>query len=116
MWPWKVEPVKLNTPAEEKLEKIKNLLFPPLDLKEETNGVETVKYHIDYSVDTNIDSVIADLQEGYNDEACHKTLTRCVDRLNEARRILEAYMELDENAKYIIVENDRELSDIEDVK
>lgn len=116
MWPFKIER-KPATPAEEKLEQIKNLLFPPLKLEEETsNDGSTVKFHVDYAVDSNIDAVLVDLMEGHNDEIAQKTLTDCVSRLNEARRLLDAYMELDPNAKYIIVENGRDSINVEAIE
>ena len=102
--PWKIEK-KVNTPAEQKLEEIKSLLFPALKLEEDFSEDGTpFKYHIDYSVDSNIDAVLIDLQEGHNDEVVQKTLNSVVRKLTEARRLLEAYAEIDHNAKYIIVD------------
>lgn len=109
---------KINTSAEDKLEKLKNLLFPPLEVKQEIDKEgNLIKFHIDYSVDTNLDSVLMDLQEGYNDPACQKTLDTIIKRLNDARRLLEAFAELDKDAKYIIVDDggkDQDVSAAED--
>jgi hypothetical protein len=103
--PWTVQK-KINTPAEEKLDQIKSILFPPLKLDEEFDkDGSSIKYHIDYSADSNLDAVLMDLQEGFNDEASHKTLNDVIIRLNRVRRLLEAFAQLDPNAKYIIVEN-----------
>ena len=97
---------KIETPADEKLEQIKNILFPPLETKQEIDKEgNPVKFHIDYSVDSNLDSILMDLQEGYNDPACQKTLNTIIKRLNEVRKMLEAYAEFDEDAKYIIVDD-----------
>jgi hypothetical protein len=103
--PWKIEK-KIETPAEQKLEQIINVLFPPLELKEQMDetGLK-IKYHIDYSVDSNLDAVLMDLEEGHNDPVARKTISKVIDRLNQARRLLEAYAELDKEAKYIIVED-----------
>lgn len=104
-FPWSVEK-KINTPAEEKLEQIKKLLFPPLKLEEEMQNDGTpIKFHIDYSADSNLDSVLMDLQEGYNDKVAQDTINDVVKRLIEVRRLLEAYAQLDKDAKYIIVDN-----------
>lgn len=104
-FPWSIQK-KVNTPAEEKLEQIKALLFPPLKLEQEMQkDGSLMKFHIDYSADSNLDAVLMDLQEGYNDEASHKTLNDVILRLNRVRRMLEAFAQLDPNAKYIIVEN-----------
>jgi len=104
-FPWKVQK-KVFTPAEEKLEQIKDLLFPPLLLKEEMGkDGQSIKYHVDYSVDSNLDAVLMDLQEGHNDPACHKTLNTIITRLNNIITLLEAYAKLDSEAKYIIVDD-----------
>lgn len=104
---------KIATPADEKLEQIKNILFPALETKMEMDKEgNPIKFHIDYSVDSNLDSVLMDLQEGYNDPACHRTLETIVKRLNEVRRMMEAYAELDEDAKYIIVDDGRKDEDV----
>ena len=104
-FPWTVQK-KINTPAEEKLEQIKALLFPPLKLEEEMQNDGTpVKFHIDYSADSNLDSVLMDLQEGYNDKVAQDTINDVVKRLIEVRRLLEAYAQFDKDAKYIIVDN-----------
>lgn len=106
--PWKVTK-KADTPADIKIEEIKNLLFPSLELREDYNeqGL-SIKYHIDYSVDSNLDAVLIDLQEGQNDEAVRKTLNAIIKRLDKARRLLEAYAQIDKDAKYIIVDTGEE--------
>jgi len=107
-FPWKVEKKPLTT-AEEKLEEIKKLLFPPLELREEVSSDgEIMKYHIDYSVDSNIDAALMDLQDGHNDPVVHSTLNKAVSRLNKARKILEAYAVLNKDAKYIIVDDGKD--------
>ena len=108
MWPFKVERVPA-TPAEEKLDQIRNLLFPHPKLEEGVQDGESFKYQIDYSIDSNLYSVLSDLMDGNNDEVCHKTINSCLDTLDKVRKILEAYMEINDDAKYIIVDtlNDR---------
>lgn len=93
------------TPSDELLEQVKGILFPPLELRTASKNGETTKYHIDYSVDSNLDAVLYDLQEGYNDPVSQKTITGVITRLNKVRKLLEAYAELDKDAEYIIVEN-----------
>lgn len=112
--PWKVEKEKRPlTTAEEKLEEIKQLLFPQLELHEEiTESGDIIKYHVDYSVDSNIDAALIDLYDGNNDSIVQSTLNKAVTRLNKARKILEAYASLDKDAKYIIVDNGKD-DDIE---
>lgn len=105
IFPWKIQK-KIETPAELKLEQIKQLLFPPLELNEEIDKDGTViKFHIDYSVDSNLDAALMDLQDGNNDEATQGTINEVTKRLIEVRRLLEAYAKLDSEAKYIIVDN-----------
>ena len=102
-----------ETPAEIKLEEIKSLLFPPLELRESMKDGDIIKYHIDYSIDTNLDSAITDVQEGYNDKSVIETLADVLNRLYKVRELLEAYMEIDKEAQYIIVDNKKENYDIE---
>jgi len=103
--PWKIVK-KTYTPADKKIEEIINLLFPPLILEQEIGKDGSVtKFHLDYSADSNLDSVLSDLEDGHNDEACHKTLRDISNRLFKLRKMLEAYREFDKDAKYIIVEN-----------
>jgi hypothetical protein len=104
-FPWTVKK-KVSTPAEEQIEKIKAILFPPLEIQQEMQADGTpIKFHVDYSADSNLDAALIDLQEGYNDPAAHKTILDVVKRLSKIRKMLEVYIELDKDAKYIIVEN-----------
>jgi hypothetical protein len=104
-FPWKVKK-KIETPADEQIENIKAILFPPLVTQQEMQKDGTqIKFHIDYSADSNLDAALMDLQEGHNDPATHKTILDVVKRLNKLRTMLEAYAEFDKDAKYIIVEN-----------
>lgn len=104
-FPWTIKK-KINTPAEKKIEEIIKILFPPLDIDEkiEQDG-SSIKFHIDYSVDSNLDAALMDLQDGNNDEIVHNTITKVIKRLNKVRRLLEAYAKLDSEAKYIIVDD-----------
>lgn len=102
---------KPKTTAEEKLDRISDLLFPPLKLHIDEKGN---KYHIDYSVDSNLDAALNDLEEGHNDEVSRKTIKNVSNRLYEIRTLIEAYRELDPKAKYIIVE-DLETKKLEEI-
>ena len=92
---------KPKTTADEKLEEIKNILFPPF--KKETN--QDITFLIDYSADSNLQAAVTDLEEGHNDEIVQGTINKVIDRLVEVRKILKAYGEFDTDAKYIIVDD-----------
>ena len=97
------------TPADIRLEQVKNLLFPPLALEEELGKEGDVyKFHIDYSVDTNLESALMDLQEGHNDEVTQSTINEAIKTLIKARKMLEAFPSLHPDARYIIVDNKSE--------
>jgi hypothetical protein len=98
--PWKVEK-KPVTPADQKIEEIIKILFPPLELQQEND----MKFHIDYGADSNLDAAITDLEGGHNDEITRKTIREIADRLIRVRKLLEAYAQIDPDAKYIIVDN-----------
>lgn len=107
---------KVETPAEIKLEQIKELLFPQLELNEELSQEgQLVKFHVDYSVDSNLEAVLMDLQEGYNDESVQKTVNTVIKRLIEVRKLLEAYAKFNPESKYIIVDNPKVKDDIENI-
>ena len=113
-FPWTIKK-KINTPAELKLEQIKELLFPQLELNEEiSNDGSVIKFHIDYSVDSNLEAALMDLQDGQNDEATQKTINDVIKRLIKVRKMLEAYAKFNAEAKYIIVDNPKE-NTIEDI-
>lgn len=103
------------TPAEEKLDMIKNLLFPQLELREkyDEESDQIIKYHIDYAVDSNLESVLSDLEDGFNDPACHRTINNTIKTLNEVRKLLEAYWSIETDAKYIIVDTKKEENDVD---
>lgn len=96
---WKAKP---KTTAEEKLEQISNILFPPLKSHTDKEGN---KFHIDSSADINLDAVLSDLEDGHNDAASRKTIKGVADRIYEIRKIIEAYDKLHHDAKYVIVED-----------
>ena len=111
--PWKIVK-KTYTPSDKKLEELAKLLFPPLVLQQElAKDGSTMKFHIDYSVDTNLDAVLMDLQEGHNDPVSQKTINGVIERLQKARRMLDAFAEIDKDAKYIIVQDSPNKNDIE---
>lgn len=114
MFNWLVKK-KDMTPADEKLEQIKNLLFPPMKLIEELDKDGSLfKYHVDYSADMNLDAALIDLQEGHNDITSQQTIGEVVKTLIKVRNILDAHAELDKDARYIIVDsqNTEDPSDI----
>lgn len=105
---------KVDAPADQRLEEIKNILFPALELKQEIDkDGSVIKYHVDYSIDTNLDAVLIDLEEGHNDQAVHKTLSNMIKRLIKVRKILDTYPELNEEAKYIIVDDDKDKKELD---
>ena len=96
---------------DERILKVIEILFPPLKLEEGSDGT---KFHIDYSVDSNLDAALMDLEEGHNDPVVRNTISKCIKRINDVRRILEAFPELNSEAKYLIV--DDEENDIEKIQ
>lgn len=84
----------------EDAQQIVDILFPPLETREGKDGV----YQIDYSVDSNLQSALIDLQDGVNDKVVQDTISKAIDALIKARNILQVYPELDERSKYVIVD------------
>ena len=50
---------KKYIPDDERLAKVIDIMFPPLEVARTPDGK---KYHIDYSIDSNLDAVLLDLQ------------------------------------------------------
>ena len=112
MWPFKIVK-KNNTPAEERLEQIKDILFPPSKLNEELDKDGSIfKWQVDYSADMNLDAALTDLEEGINDPAVHNTIRDISKRLSSIRQLLDAYMELHPEARYIMVESSKDDVDV----
>jgi len=109
---------KIETPADQKIEEIKNILFPPSSLKEkyDEDKDEIIKYQVDYSIDMNLDAAIIDIQEGYADKTVLNTLNDTLDRLYKIRELLEAHAQIDKEAQYIIVDTKRDDSEIEEIE
>lgn len=103
---------KPKTTADEKIERIINILFPPLELHTDKNGD---KFHVDYSVDTNLEAALMDLEEGHNDAASQKTVRNVTNRIIKVRQLLEAYREIHDEAKYFIAD-DLEENDLEKIQ
>ena len=103
---------KPKTPAEEKIEHIIQMLFPPCKTEKDSKGN---KFHVDYSADRNLDAALIDLEEGHNDEVCRNTIKKVANKLFELREYLEVQQLLDPEVKYILVE-DMETKNIEKIK
>jgi ribosome-associated translation inhibitor RaiA len=106
---------KPETPAEEKLERIREILFPPCKVETslDKDGQE-YKWQVEYSLDMNLDAALIDLQEGHNDQAVHNTINSVVKSLHKVREIFEEHMELDPEAKYMVVESIEDKIDVAD--
>ena len=89
-------------PADQKLEDVIQILFPPLALHTDRDGN---KFHVDYSVDTNLEAALMDLEEGNNDAVTQRTIRKAIDRIIKVRQMLEAYREIDKDAKYFIADD-----------
>jgi len=108
-----LKPRKPIIMRERELQQVVDILFPPLETQSDHEGNV---FQIDYSADTNLDAALLDLMDGNNDEVTQKTIRKVIERLNKVRRVLQAYSQLDERAKYLIVDDfeDKEIKPVED--
>lgn len=99
--------LKKNTSENEKLNSIKNILFPLLENQVglDPNTGKDIKFCIDYSVDTNLDAILMDFQEGYTDESVQKTLKSVIEKLHQVRKILDAHSRMDKDVQYLVVDD-----------
>jgi len=103
MFWWKKQVTE--TEAHRQLDAIKKILFPPLETR--TDNKEN-QYQIDKSVDTNLNSILYELQDGVNDGVIHTTINNIIGRLIEARKVIDVYPELDSKTKYVIIDDGTE--------
>jgi len=105
----------LNVENHTKLKKIEQILFPPLELYSDMDEKgKLIKYHIDYCIDSNLETVLNDLQDGYNDTKCYNTLNSVIKRLIHVRKLLEVETNMDKDAEYILVKDlDMEKNEID---
>lgn len=82
------------------LERVAELLFPALEEKDK-DGITMV---IDYSVDSNLQAALLDLEDGTNDHVVRDTIRKCIARIQEVRAVLEADHRLIEKARYLMVD------------
>ena len=107
---------KVDTPAEKKLEEIRDLLFPKNESRETVDKTgEEVKYQVDYSADMNLDAALIDIQEGYVDEVVENTIRDVSNRLYKVREVLNAWQEIDHDSNYIIYESKKSDLDLENI-
>jgi hypothetical protein len=100
-WPIKIVRQFPDTEAGRKLQEVKDILYPPCAL----DTVGEFKVQIEYGADYNLDAALTDLENDANDDVSRGTIKEVCERLYKVRKILEAYVELHEDAQYMIVDN-----------
>lgn len=81
------------------LVKVRDILFPQIELHEQ----EGMKFMVDRSVDNVLDAILTDLMDGFNDESSQETIRRVIDRLSAVRGLLNANLvKIDGSADRII--------------
>ena len=98
LWKNKVESKQVIIGIRE-LQLINDILFPEYELEQIPGGEY---YHIDRSVDTNLDGVIFDLEDGKNDETSRQTLKHISDKLFKVRELLQVHQEMHPDVKHIV--------------
>lgn len=105
-WLYRSPTTKVSSLPTRKLIEIEKILFPPLELNNYVSETgEVIKYHTDYCIDSALESVLTDLQDGNNDKTCQDTLNSVIKRLICIRKILGIETSFDKEAQYIKVEN-----------
>lgn len=90
------------------LERVTELLFPTPEEKDK-DGITMV---IDYSVDANLQAALIDLEDGTNDQVVRETIRKCIARIQEVRAVLEADHQINEKARYLMVDVPQNKSDV----
>jgi hypothetical protein len=107
MWFWKKSktPEQRKSEAEKKLALIESILFPQFSTESTPEGLI---FHVDYSIDSNLQTILDDLEEDRNDAATRKVMGVVIKKLMKTREILEAYPLMDKRAEYIIVDTPKD--------
>ena len=90
-----------TTPADRQLQQVIDILYPPHEIQ----VMNDVKVQIEYGADYNLEAALVDLEEGNNDAVTQQTIREVAGRLAKVRTLVEAYVELDKDAQYMIVDN-----------
>lgn len=80
-----------------KLREVIDILFPPAEIKVDEDGT---KYYIDYSLDSNLQNALSDLEDGHNDKATQNTVRHVVDALFKIRDALDELRELPSDVNF----------------
>jgi hypothetical protein len=107
-WPIQIKRVLPDTEAGLRLQQIKDILYPPGKL----DDIGEYKVQIEYGADYNLDAALTDLENDSNDDITRATIREVAERLYKVRKLLEAYVELHEDAQYMIVDNLEKEKDI----
>jgi hypothetical protein len=85
---------------EAELERLTEVLFPePEEI--DKGGLTMI---VDRSVDANLQAALLDLEDGTNDKVTRDTIKKCLDKLYEARELLEARYQITKKAHYLVVD------------
>lgn len=60
-------------------------------------------FHVDYSVDKNLEAVLWDLEEGVNNEVTRANVKYCLQQLQTARQYVNPKVEWDRRAEALVV-------------
>ena len=87
----------IPTDDQRKLKELMDILYPPEDIKVDENGT---KYYIDYSLDSNLQTALSDLEDDINDEATRTTVRHVVGALFKIRDLLEEMRDIPNDVNY----------------
>lgn len=91
---------------DDRINEIRKILFPEIKTHTDNQGN---KFHIDYSVDSNLMAALMDLEDDFNDETCRNTIKGVLDQLEKVRNILGFQQKLEDEAQYILVDDRKNL-------
>ncbi len=96
------EPVKPI--SDENIEKAAGLLFPPLEDFESPTGEAFV---VDRSIDTNLEAILQDIQDGQIDEVTVENLKACIATVITVRELFDIAESIKDQSHYLLVDKPR---------
>jgi hypothetical protein len=82
MWPFKKKDPLKEAPV---LRSIRDVMFPPLEI----HNVDNIDVYIDYAIDSNLEAILSDLQDGVINEATKASVRHCIKSVSRVRNLLQ---------------------------
>lgn len=99
MFDWFSRKPKVVVMGNKELQMVRDILYPQFKLERLPNGEA---FHIDQSVDTNLEAILGDLEDGINSDEARKSLRLIVKKLFRIRELLDPQQQIHPDVNHIV--------------